>query len=328
MAWLVLFCIVGLVGLVGLLLVLFDASDSDMTNDDTSPKTVGGFMVAGAILGQIFFVLVFSIHVVDSREIGIIKTFGRITSQTDCDEDRNGVLRCGGLTLTAPWQTLDTWNIRENFVFADGVKCSNGTDKCIDAGDNQQQDVFITPKVNIKVSPDNVQRLAAEVGTEYIDKIVRPLMLTTIKATTSEYSSIDIHLKRTEIENKIKDRLQKEYSPYSIEVTRVTFENIAFSAEYNKGIELKAIAIQKALEEENRIAVIQAQAKQAEEEAKGKAAALIAEATGQAEANRLISQSLTPQLIQFQAIQKLQDNISIMVVPDSGTLLQLPQLTR
>lgn len=301
------------------------SGSADSANETQS---IGMLVVLGAVLVQIFLVLIFSIHVVDSREIGIVKTFGRITSQTACDEDRNGVLRCGGLTLTAPWQTLDSWNIRENFVYADGEKCSNGTDKCIDAGDNQQQDIFITPKVNIKVSPDNVQRLAAEVGTEYINKIVKPLMITTIKATTSEYSSIDVHLKRTTIEGIIRDRLQREYASYSIEVTRVTFENIAFSAEYNKGIELKAIAIQKALEEENNIAVIQAQARQAEERAKGISAALIAEAQGQAEANRLISQSLTPQLIQFQAIQKLQDNIQIMVVPDSGTLLQLPQLAR
>lgn len=319
------FLVVGLIGLIGLAILMYGADDS--TSGDVT-KAIGGWVVVGAILAQILFVLAFSIHVVDSREIGIIKTFGRITTQTNCDEDRNGVLRCGGLTLTAPWQTLDSWNIRENFVYADGEKCSNGTDKCIDAGDNQQQDIFITPKVNIKVSPDNVQRLAAEVGTDYINKIVKPLMITTIKATTSEYSSIDVHLKRTIIEGIVKERLQREFNPYSIEVTRVTFENIAFSAAYNAGIELKAVAIQKALEEENRIAVIQAQAKQAEEEAKGRAAALRAEAQGQADANRLIAESITPQLIQFQAIQKLQDNIQIMVVPDSGTLLQLPQLGR
>jgi regulator of protease activity HflC (stomatin/prohibitin superfamily) len=297
------------------------------TEGDTKFSAMG---ICGVIIVlQLVWAVIFSVNVVDAREIGIIKTFGRITGQTECDEDRSGVLRCGGLTIIAPWQTLDTYNIREQYIFADGIKCSNGTDRCLDSGDNQQQDVFITPKVNIKVDPDNVQFLAAEVGHDYITKIIRPRMLSVIKSVTSEYSSIDIHLKRTEVENKIKDRLQKEYDKYSIEVTLVSFENIAFSAEYNKGIELKAIAIQKALEEENRIAVIQAQAKQAKEEAIGRADALKAEAEGQAEANRLINASLTPLLIQFQALQKLADNVQIAIIPsgqgiiiDPATLLQ------
>lgn len=314
-------CAIGLViTVIGMFVAAFATDDND--------KRLG---LAGALgvvfiffLGWLGLTALFSVHVVDAREIGIVKTFGRITGQTDCDEDRTGVLRCGGLTIIAPWKSLDTYNIREQYIFADGIKCSNGADRCLDSGDNQQQDVFITPKVNIKVDPDNVQFLAAEVGDDYVTKIVRPRMLSIIKSTTSEYSSIDIHLKRTEVENKVKERLQLEYDKYSIEVTLVSFENIAFSAEYNKGIELKAIAIQKALEEENRIAVIQAQARQAEEEAIGRANALRAEAQGQADANRLIAESLTPQLIQFQTVQKLTDNIQIMVVPEGGNLFQIP----
>lgn len=324
MFWIVGFFILGFIGLMSLFVAILANKE---TEGDIKFSAMG---ICGAVIVvQLIWAALFSIHVVDAREIGIIKTFGRISGQTSCDEDRTGVLRCGGLTITAPWQTLDTYNIREQYIFADGIKCSNGTDRCLDSGDNQQQDVFITPKVNIKVDPDNVQFLAAEVGDEYVTKIIRPRMLSVIKSTTSEHSSIDIHLKRTEIENKIKGRLNEEFKKYSIEVTLVSFENIAFSAEYNKGIELKAIAIQKALEEENRIAVIQAQAKQAEEEAIGRANALKAEAAGQAEANRLINASLTPLLIQFQALQKLSDNVQIALIPsgqgiiiDPATLLQ------
>lgn len=326
MTWIVLFVILGVIGLIGLAISIW--GDRHGEDPNAIPSGIGVAVMAVVIVFQILLFAGFSTHVVDAREIGIIKTFGRITGQTDCDEDRTGVLRCGGLTFTLPWQTLDTYNIREQYIFADGIKCSNGTDRCLDSGDNQQQDVFITPKVNIKVDPDNVQFLAAEVGDDYVTKIIRPRMLSIIKSTTSEYSSIDIHLKRTEVENKVKQRLQAEYSRYSIEVTLVSFENIAFSAEYNKGIELKAIAIQKALEEENRIAVIQAQARQAEEEAIGRANALKAEAAGQAEANRLINASLTPELIQFQTIQKLAGNIQLMVVPDNGSFLfNLPELS-
>lgn len=319
MVWLFCFFALGACGLAGLLMAMFGPKEH--ADGEPSVAGLGIFLVALVIIGQLLVLPAFSVHQVDAREIGVIKEFGKIVGQTDCRTDKNNVPRCGGFTLIAPWRTLETVNIREYFVYADGETCRNSANKCIDAGDSEQQDVYITPKMNIQVAPENVQALVARVGTEYVDKVVRPLMLTTIKAVTVEHTATDIHVKRTLIEQEVQARVSKELASYSIVVTRVTFENIDFSDSYNKSIELKVAQNQKALEEENKIATIIAQAKQAEEAAKGRASAAIADAIGQAEANRLLSQSLTPNLIQWQAIQKLQDNINIALVPSNGGLI-------
>jgi regulator of protease activity HflC (stomatin/prohibitin superfamily) len=63
------------------------------------------------------------------------------------------------------------------------------------------------------------------------------------------------------------------------------------------------------------------QAEQAVVRAEGEANARIEEARGEAEANRLLTESLNPLLLQWQAVQKLQDNINIALVPSDGGLI-------
>jgi regulator of protease activity HflC (stomatin/prohibitin superfamily) len=90
-------------------------------------------------------------------------------------------------------------------------------------------------------------------------------------------------------------------------------------------------AEQEALAEQNRVEIARAQAEQRAATAEGEADRLRIEAQGQADANRLISESLTPELVQWQAVQTLADNISIALIPsgqgiiiDPATLFQPP----
>lgn len=318
MIWVILFFVCGFIGLSGLgmaifgkRLAIFGKRPEDGYSENEPPVKTIGLVIA--ILTGIFFLALTAgrmIHVLDVKEVGVIKTFGRISGQTDCVEN-NQVLRCGGLILTAPWQTLDGWNVRENFIYANEEKCSNGWNDCVNAGSKDQQVVYIRPKLNVKVSPDNVQRLAAEVGTEYVEKIVRPLMLTTLKNITKDYEATDIHLKRDEVEAKIRDALRIEFRPYSIEVTRMTFEDLDFTEQYNKAIEAKVEQTQRALEEENKVKVIEQQANQR-----------IAEALGIARANEIVANSISPILLQWEAMKRFNDNVTIALIPSGeGNLL-------
>lgn len=337
MAW---FFIIGLISVVAFIVWAMGIAGAK-----TSNSSVGtGSITALVLVVYAFFFLgitaAFSVHIVDAKEVGVVKTFGKITGQTDCTTDsRTGLQKCGGLTILYPWQTLDTWNIRETYVFAEGEKCKNNTvDKCLDAGDKDQQPVYITPKVNIQVDPENVQKLSATVGTNYVDRIVRPLMNTTIKKVTSDYTATDVHLKRDTIEKEVQKRLQTELTGYSIQVTRVTFENVDFADSYNQQIALKAAQIQKALEEENKVAVKEAEARQKAVEAEGEAqkARIAAQgaadarriaAQAEADANNLINASLTGNVLEYRLAQTLGDNVQFLpsgtgVIIDPATLLK------
>jgi len=67
--------------------------------------------------------------------------------------------------------------------------------------------------------------------------------------------------------------------------------------------------------------ISRAQAEQRAATAQGEADRLRIEAQGQADANRLINESLTPLLIQFQALQRLADNVQIALIPSGNGII-------
>lgn len=250
--------------------------------------------------------LLSSIHQVDARNVGVVKTFGSITGQVG-----------EGFQFTMPWQTVEEWNVRTQVIEPDDI-CANGTKSCLNAGSVDIQDVYVSIALNMSVNPRDIQSLAREIGTSYRETIVLNRLAQVVKAVVSTYKAEEILANREKIRAQITERMRTEMDEYSISVDDVLLTNIDFTDQFRQSIEAKVVAEQNARTEENKVAISQAQAKQAEAQAQGRALALIAEASGQAEANRLVNASLTPQLIQFQAIQKFNDNVQIALIP-SGT---------
>jgi regulator of protease activity HflC (stomatin/prohibitin superfamily) len=154
-----------------------------------------------------------------------------------------------------------------------------------------------------------------------------------VKEVTAEYRAADILSKREEIRTQIREAMIIELREYSVTVIDFLITNIDFRAEFKQSIEDKVRAEQEALAEQNRVEIARAQAEQRAATAEGEANRLRIEAQGQADANRLISESLTPELVQWQAVQTLADNISIALIPsgqgiiiDPATLFQAPPL--
>lgn len=67
-----------------------------------------------------------------------------------------------------------------------------------------------------------------------------------------------------------------------------------------------------------------AKADQVRARAKGDADAEVLRATGVAESNRLIAESLTPAVLQYQAIDRLADKIQIALIPSGQGLILDP----
>jgi regulator of protease activity HflC (stomatin/prohibitin superfamily) len=261
------------------------------------------------IAGLMASLLLFSVHVVSAGEVGIVRTFGSITGQVD-----------EGLQVTWPWQTVETWNIRLQTVLTE-TRCANGTVNCLDAFSSESQDVFIAAVVNLRVDPQDVQELARTVGPNYVERLVLPRLHQIVKDTTVAYRSVEIAPNREKIRQLVREQLGKELSANSINVEDLLITNIDFRPEFKQAIEAKVKAEQDALTEQNKVQIAKAQADQAAASAEGVASRLRIEALGQAEANRLINESLTPLLIQFQAVQKLSDKLQIALIPSGNGVI-------
>lgn len=79
-------------------------------------------------------------------------------------------------------------------------------------------------------------------------------------------------------------------------------------------------ATQKAIEAENKVRQVEAEAKQAVATAEGKAQAILAEAKAQAEANKLLTESITPELVRYRMLEKW-DGVAPRVVGSDVQML-------
>ncbi len=200
------------------------------------------------------------------------------------------------------------------------------------------QDVSTTIALNWKLDPSMAAEVYRTLGTDYINRIAAPAVQEVIKQITAQYDAEDLILKREEVRNEIFDALSVRLRERGIIAEMLSITNFTFSATFTAAIEAKVAAEQAVLEAENKLERVKVEAQQAEAEAEGFANARIAEAEGEAEyisvvtaaqvaANEAIASSLTPEILQYILLDRLGDDIKVMVIPSGqGLDLVLPEI--
>ena len=188
----------------------------------------------------------------------------------------------------------------------------------IDAASRELQTVKLTGTMNYHIDGQFASDLFQRVGTDFAEKIIDPAFNDFIKTVVPNYSVNEILAKRDEIRSLAKQLLGANLAQYHIIVDDIYIANIAFSEGFQQAIEDKQVAEQRVQTEQQILAQKQIQAQQAVAQAKGEADAIVTLANGQAEANSLLSASLTDQILQYQYIQKLTDKITVMLLPSGN----------
>jgi regulator of protease activity HflC (stomatin/prohibitin superfamily) len=259
----------------------------------------------GAVLMVILALMVFitffsSVHQVPAGHIGVVYEFGGIKGQVG-----------EGLQFVAPWRDVLLANIQvQRRVF----------DK-LNSFSEESQDVFVRASLNVRVSPQTIQQLYRTVGPNFFSVLVESRVIQNFKDETVKYKSVEIAPNRENIRKAVRERLEKELSPFSIEVVDLLLDNIDFNPEFKKAIEDKQIATQRALEEQQKIEGEKHKAQQAIERAKGEGSAILFRAEKEAEANRQLAASLTPELVRYALVQKLSDKIQVMMLPSGQNFI-------
>ena len=161
-----------------------------------------------------------------------------------------------------------------------------------------------------------------------------------IRDEVSKYQVAEvISKKRSEMVSDITKILRAKLEANGLLLNDFVLRNITFSTEYAASVEQKQIAEQQAEQAALVVEQKKQEAEQARQVAKGKADAAVTEAQGQADARviqaeaeaqamQLIADVLknNPNLLNYQYITKLSDNVEVMLVPsDSPFLLPFPQ---
>ena len=157
------------------------------------------------------------------------------------------------------------------------------------------QQARITYVLNFNVQPDKVNKLFQEVGMDYVNTILTPVVEGTIKDIIGKWNAQDLIANREKATGDILFKLQVQLKDNYINVTDFQMVEINYSDVFERAIESKVTAEQEALKAKNKTV-------QVEEEAKQKVIAAQAEAKSMAIRAQALSQNKS--LVEYEAVQK------------------------
>ena len=219
-----------------------------------------------------FSVLVDSVVIVPAGNRGIVLRFGRVT----------GVTLGEGIHIIRP--ISDEVKIVDVRVKALGVQAT--------ASSRDLQNVTTQVTLNYRPEADFAGNLYQDVNYEHEARIIAPALQESVKAATALHNAEDLIVNRPAVKADIEERLRARLSSYHIVVDAVQITDFSFSAEFSHAIELKVTATQNALQEQNKLEAVKAQAQQTIEQAKA-----------QAESLRLQRENVSKDLIELRRIE-------------------------
>lgn len=213
-------------------------------------------------------------------------------------------------------------------------------DDSIRARTNDGQEVFIEASVIYSIDPGSIISLHITWQDRYTDELVRPTVRGIIRDVASQFGVEEIvSTQRGVLEDEITSLMEEKFKENDLILVDFVLRDIHFSEEYALAVEQKQIAEQqsqqakfvvesKKQEAEQARQVAQGQADAAVIAAQGAAEARIIQAEAEARANQLISQSITPELVQYQYVLKLAPGVETIFIPSGNQfILPLPNTT-
>jgi prohibitin 1 len=231
--------------------------------------------IAGGISLLVGYVALTSFVIIPAGQRGVLMNFGKVQDQV-LDE---------GVHAKVPFITaIKVLTVRVQ-----------KTDIESTAGTKDLQTLNMSLTLNWHIDPDQVNKVYQRVGDEsqIVDQVIKPAITEVLKAATPKRTAEEILRQRAELKREIDLQIKQRLVTYNVIVDDVSLTNVSFSAEFTKSIEAKQIAEQQAKEAEY---VTLRASKEAE--------AAVNRAKGQAESQRLLRETLTPELLQKQAIEK------------------------
>ena len=162
-----------------------------------------------------------------------------------------------------------------------------------------------------RLIPEQAPEVYRRIGLDYVSKVVRPLLRTSIRDIAVKFSAEDIYsTKRDEFVQRIQERAVELAKGKGIEIDRILLRNVQLPKEVEDAINAKITADQEAQKMEF---ILEKERKEKERK--------IIEAEGIREANRIIAQSLTPNYLRWYRIEMLKSlvnspNNTIIVIPE------------
>lgn len=216
--------------------------------------------------------LISGIRIVDSTEIGVVKTFGEINGTID-----------GGFHVVNPLTTkVQMYDLRMH------VKESSFASYTKDA-----QPLTSTIEYQFQLDPAYVEEIAVKYGSQDImESKIGNLVEEKVKVVFARYSAMSLLENRSILSTEVDNAVEALEEMFHVKFSTVVIKDIDFSDAFEASVEAKMEAEQNALkaEQDKKKAIIEAEQKR--EVAAIEAEAAIASAKGEAEALLITKEAL------------------------------------
>lgn len=271
-------------------------------------------IVSGYIFGVIVAAILIAINCVYLQDVGetvVLRNFGGSLGSSSTD---------AGIHFKAPWQNPITFDIRNNLVnfYGDAEYeydggSAEGPDVTINDSSGTAADIDI--QVNYSLDADKAAYLYTEYGTQtnFTQNYVSNDLRSIAREVAGQFDTITMLTDRSQYTKAVQQKLSEKWNAIGLTVEQVSVQDVRYPDKIkSKYAEAQAavIAKQQALNEQ--------------ETAKVNAETQKIQAQGEADANHILSESLTDQVIQqnyIEALKEIGQNGNLVVVPEGSTPL-------
>lgn len=303
MGWFIAACII-----VGLALIIFLVS---LAMDEDNRRfgrniSIGFVVIAGIFLG---------LGSIYSQSVGqgvIITRIGGSVIKAD---------NTPGLGTKAPWDKAHKWDLFTRDIslagdraaeFDNGEITAGQIATSVKSGEDSGAQVWYDLDATYNIDNADLKALYSEYRSQdrFTRQVVYPAVQKAARSIPSDYTTTQFRgAGSVEAGDKIADTVNAALAKYGVEITVATVKDVNFT----EAVEVSLSTVEEKQQQEE-AARADAAAKQVRNEQ------LIKNATAEAEANKIISRSITPELVELRKIEAYKEG-TVFVVPDGSTPL-------
>jgi len=270
----------------------------------------GKLIPFGVMFLSFVFLVASMVRLIPPGNVGVVIVFGKVQETT---------LK-NGLHLVNPFASIEKMSIRTEDYTMSGISREGQLrgDDAIQALTSEGLMVRLDVTVWYKLMPEGAAEVYSTLGTQYVDKIVRPAARTSIRNVISNYKVEDIYTQNREsVSIEISENLREAVKERKVEIERVLLRDVKLPDQVQNEINAKMAAKQEA---EKMEFVLDKEKREAERKA--------VEAQGVSDYNKIIARSLSGNYLQWYYIKTLQQlvnspNNTVIVTPFDQKLTPL-----
>lgn len=273
-------------------------------------KKSSGLFAVGVMLAAALVAFVPSVLFAQGvGEVNVIRNLGGSVAGISAD---------AGFHVKAPWQKTITYDIRNNVLSfmgdseADQFEGGSANGSAITLNDASGTSCIADVQVNYSLDPQAAQDLYENYGTQ--ENFVKSVCAVDIRAipreVSGQFDTISILTARGDFTKAVQEALTEKWKGYGLNVEQVSIQNVVYPDSIKtKYAEATAAEIGKTTAENNlEIAKVNAQQK-------------VVEAQGESDANRVLAESLSNEVLTSKYIDMLSKADSLTIVPDGSSPL-------